>query len=371
MIKVAVAGTRGFPGIQGGVETHCEHLYPHLVNRGCDVTVFTRKPYVGIYTGTYKGIKLIPLDCPRNKFLEAIVHTFKSVLKARELNPDILHIHAVGPSFFAPLARILGIRVIVTNHGPDYERQKWPLPAKMFLRFCERMGMTYANEIITIARNIAYDVKRKYGRDSFIIPNGVEIPSIADTGNILEDFKLQKQKYILTIGRFVPEKGYDDLIAAFNKGGFGQWKLVIVGDADHEDKYSRELKAKAGKNKNIILTGFLSGKPLQEIYSHAGLFVIPSYHEGLPIVLLEAMSYGLSCIASDIPANKNVELREERFFKTGDAESLAAKIKEFISKPWGEEDRKKQVEIIAEKYNWNKIADETLTIYKKTLKILV
>ncbi|MBI4683193.1 MAG: glycosyltransferase family 4 protein [Nitrospirae bacterium] len=331
------------------------------------MTVFTRKPYVDIHRETYKGIKLISLSCPRNKFFEAIVHTFKSVLKSRKLHPDILHLHAVGPSMFAPLARILGMRVIVTNHGPDYERKKWPLPAKMFLRFCEWMGMTFANKIISIARNIADDVRRKYGRDSAVIPNGVEIPSIAGTENILEDYKQKKKKYILSVGRFVPEKGYDDLISAFNREGFGQWKLVIVGDADHEDKYSRELKAKAGKNKNIILTGFLSGQPLQEIYSHAGLFVIPSYHEGLPIVLLEAMSYGLSCIASDIPANKNIELCENRFFKTGDSELLASKIKEFISKPWGEEDGKKQIELISEKYNWGKIADETLKIYRELI----
>ena len=363
-MKIAVIGTRGFPGVQGGVENHCENLYPELVKQGCDVTVFSRSPYVGGKGGIYKGVKLVALDCPRNKFLEAIVHTFKSVLKARMLDPDIVHIHAVGPSLFAPLARLLGMKVVITNHGPDYMRKKWNLPAKIFLRFCERMGMAFANEVITIAKNIADNIKNKYGRDSTIIPNGVNIPSPAETETSLKSFGIEKGKYILSVGRFVPEKGFDDLMDAFNMGGFEGWKLVIIGDADHEDNFSISLKAKAKNNPNIVLTGFLKGEQFHEFYSHAGLFVLASYYEGLPIVLLEAMSYGLSCIASDIPANRNVELDDNRFFKTGDVQHIASKIKEIICKPWEKENRNKQLDIIAEHYNWVIIADKTLKVYE-------
>lgn len=367
MIKIVVAGTRGFPGVQGGVETHCENLYPQLVKLGCEITVFTREPYVDINRDIYSGIRLIPLSCPRNKFLEAIVHTFKCVLKARSLSPDILHIHAVGPSLFVPLARVFGMKVVVTNHGPDYERKKWPLPAKVFLRFCERLGVTFANKIIAIAKNISDDLKRNYNKRSDVIPNGVDIPEVAEGVDCLKKFKLQKEKYILAVGRFVPEKGFDDLIDAFSKGEYDQWKLVIVGDSDHEDRYSRELKEKAGKIENVILTGFLSGQPLQEVYSHAGIFVIPSSHEGLPIVLLEAMSYGLSCIASDIPANKNVKLDANRFYKVGDVDSMSEKIQEYIDKPWSETDRNDQIAMIADEYNWSKIADQTLKVYRSVL----
>jgi glycosyltransferase involved in cell wall biosynthesis len=370
-MKIAVVGTRGFPGVQGGIENHCEQLYTYLAKNGCDITVFTREAYVAPNIRTYKGVSLISLSSPKNKFLEAFVHTFKGVIKARKLKPDILHIHAIGPSFFTPLARALGMKVVVTNHGPDYKRKKWPLPAKLFLRLCESIGMRFANEIITISQNISDDIKQKFGRNATVIPNGVEIPPLTDTQNVLEKFALQRKKYILAVGRFVPEKGFDYLIDAFNelqvsshKSQLGGWKLVIVGDADHEDKYSRDLKAKASKNSDIVLTGFLTGQSLQEIYSHAGLFVLPSYYEGLPIALLEAMSYGLSCIASDIPANRNIELDEDRFFKAGDIDSLSQKIREFINKPW-EEERKKQIDMIAEKYSWKKIADETLKVYKK------
>ncbi len=367
MIKIVVTGTRGFPGTQGGIENHCEKLYTHLVPLGCDIIVFTRKPYVSSNLNSYKNVSLISLSCPKNKFLETIVHTFKSVIKAKQLRPDILHIHAVGPSLFAPLARLLGMKVVVTSHGADYERKKWSSSAKIFLRFCEWMGMTFASEIISIAKYISDDMKRKFGRNAFTIPNGVEIPTLADTDDSIQAFKLQKQKYVLAVGRFVPEKGFDDLIEAFDKGDFGEWKLAIVGDADHEDKYSTELKIKASENGNVVLTGFLRGKRLHELYSHAGLFVLPSYHEGLPIVLLEAMSYGLTCIASSIPANRNVELVEERYFEAGDINALAEKISEFINKPWGEDERRKQIDTVAVKYNWKNIADQTLEVYKNVL----
>ncbi len=364
-MKIAVVGTRGFPGVQGGVETHCRQLYPRLADRGCDITVFARKPYVDTEPYNYKGVHVIPLDCPANKFLEAIVHTFRGVLKARAMKPDILHIHAVGPSLFVPLARLLGMKVVITNHGPDYNRKKWPPAAKIFLKFCERMGVVFANEVIAISGSIAADIKSKYGRDSVVIPNGVDLPAPPDTQNILKKYGLRKGGYILAVGRFVPEKGFDDLIGAFNRLAFRELKLVIAGDADHEDAYSRALKAKAGSNGNIVLTGFITGEPLQELYSHAGLFVLPSYHEGLPIALLEAMSYGLSCIASNIPANRNVELERERFFEPGNVTSLAEKIREFINRPWPAAERKKQIDLINGKYNWGKIADMTLAVCRK------
>ena len=156
---IAVTGTRGFPGIQGGVEKHCEKLYTHLAESGCNIIVFTRKPYSSANVKEYKGVKLIPVSCPRNKYIEAIVHTFKCVVKARKFYPDVLHIQGIGPSLFTPLARVMGMKVIVTNHGPEYKRKKWPYAAKLFLRFCEWVGMTFANEIISISHTIADDIK--------------------------------------------------------------------------------------------------------------------------------------------------------------------------------------------------------------------
>ena len=378
-LRICVLGTRGFPNVQGGIETHCENLYPELVKKGCEVILFTRKPYVTPEPTTYSGVTLVPLSCPKSKYFETIIHTIKGVLAAKKLTPDILHIHAIGPSLLVPLARILGMKVVITHHGPDYKRAKWGFFAKTILRIGEWAGITFANEVITIADNIAEDLKKGFGRNNInVIPNGVNVPEPIITDGILQDLSLKKNKYILSVGRFVPEKGFHDLIDAFNRvQGSGwrvegkstenqmpvDWKLVIVGDADHEDSYSLDLKEKARRNSSIVLTGLLTGKPLQELYSHAGLFVLPSYYEGLPIALLEAMSYGLSCLVSNIPANRNAELSGERFFEVGDVKSLSEKLEKFIGKTLTEEDKKIQIDGIGEKYNWRRIADRTFEIY--------
>lgn len=364
-MNIIVLGTRGFPNVQGGVETHCEHLYPRIVSLGYNVTVITRRPYVDPNLLQYKDVKLVAVDCPRNKFLEAILHTLKGVVLAKKLGCDVLHIHAIGPSLFVPLARLLGLRVVITTHGPDYERKKWNWMAKAVLKSGECMGCLFANEIICISKTIADNVRKYYGRNANIIPNGVDVPQRLASEEALRRFNLQKGKYILTVGRFVPEKGFHDLIKAFEKAGTSEMKLVIVGDADHEDEYSKALKEQAADLKNVVLTGRLIGLPLKEIYTHAGLFILPSYYEGLPIVLLEALSYGLSCVASDIPANREVKLEDNRYFRPGDIESLVEKIGIFLAQPLTAEQQKAQIKNITEKYNWDAIAEETVKVYQK------
>lgn len=364
-MKVAVLGIRGFPNVQGGIETHCENLYPRLAKKGCQVVVFTRKPYLDPAIDTYQCVKLIPLGCPKNKYLEAFLHTLFGVFAAKKIRPDILHIHAIGPSLFVPVARLLGLKVVMTNHGPDYRRKKWGKLAKAILKLGERLGSKWANGVICISELIADDIREKYDRDTMVIPNGVFLPQISENDYALRKHNLNRGKYILSVGRFVPEKGFSDLIEAFNTVRLDKWNLVIVGRADHEDSYSLKLKDKASKNNNIILTGFLTGELLSAIYSHAGLFVLPSYYEGLPIVLLEAMSYGLSCIASDIPANRNVELNQSRYFTPGDVKALATKIKHFTSDPLSVKQKRTQMKMITKKYNWEVIADKTLEIYRQ------
>ncbi|MDD5736903.1 MAG: glycosyltransferase family 4 protein [Candidatus Omnitrophica bacterium] len=363
-MKIVVLGLRGFPKVQGGIETHCENLYPRLVELGCEVTVFSRIPYVGDKEYTYKGVTIKPTACPKQKFLEAFVHTRNGIREAKNLNPDILHIHAVGTSLFVPVAKRLGMKVVMTHHGPDYNRAKWNMLAKAILRRGEKEGCRNADAIISIPREIAGSIERRFSRKAELIPNGVEIPERLQTDGSLREYGLTKGKYILAVGRFVPEKGFHDLVKAAIPLG---WKLVIAGKADHEDKYSRELKERAVGNPNIVLTGFITGKPLQELYSHAGLFVLPSYYEGLPIALLEAMSYGLSCIVSDISANREVGLAEERYFKPGDIKGLEAKIREFAGRPMSEEEKSCRIGQIREKYDWDKISAKTFEVYKRVI----
>lgn len=367
-MKIVVLGLRGFPNVQGGVEKHCENLFPRLVKLGCEVIVLARQPYVGMKEYSYEGMTIKPIPCTRNKFLEAFTHTKTGVRVAQGLKPDILHIHAVGPALFVPMARRLGMKVVMTHHGPDYERKKWNWVAKMVLREGEKRGCVNADEVICISKQIAQSVKEKFNRDAHVISNGVMMPERMTTDGVLRKYGLEKGKYILAVGRFVPEKGFAELIEAWRGlESHGAWKLVIVGDADHEDAYSRQLKAMAAQVPDVVLTGFLSGLPLAEIYTHAGLFVLPSYYEGLPIVLLEAMSYGLSCIVSDIPANREVQLSQDRYFKAGDMRAMAQKIREFMQKPMDEDGKASQRDLVRQRYDWDKIAQETLRVYQQVI----
>jgi len=366
-MRIVILGTRGFPNVQGGVEKHCEELSTRLVKLGCEVIVFTRKPYVNTNIKEYKGVKLVALSTIRHKSLEAFLHTLIGVFAALQYRPDIIHIQAIGPALFTPLARILGMKVVVTSHGANYRHPKWGFFAKVILRFGEFLGMLFANEVIAISGTIAKEMKEKYKRAAYTIPNGVDIPDILDSEELLQKYSLTKGKYLLTIGRFTPVKGFDRLIDAFNEAKLKDRKLVIIGGADHKTRYSRDLMKRSVPNPDVILTGFLSGKPLRELYSHTGLFVLPSYYEGLPIALLEAMSYGLLCIASDIPANRLIGLPDENYFTPGNNEELSAKLQEFSRKTLSREQKLRQIEILREKYDWNEIARNTLEVYKKVI----
>lgn len=164
--RVAVLGTRGFPNVQGGIETHCQNLYTRLAARGCNITVFSRSPYVKKGVREYSGVAIRRLPAVTNKYIEAFLHTLIGVFAALFIRPHILHIHGIGPSFFTPLARLLGMRVVVTTHGPDYERIKWGKFSRFFLRLCERIGVTFANRIIAVSQHIARKIELRYGKNN-------------------------------------------------------------------------------------------------------------------------------------------------------------------------------------------------------------
>lgn len=371
-MKVVVIGTRGIPDIQGGVETHCECLYPSLSRLGADITVIRRRSYTETSPTAsglkeWQGVKLIDLYSPRRKSIEAIIHTFLAVVKARSLKPDILHIHAVGPALMAPVARLLGMKVVMTHHGPDYERAKWGRVARAVLKLGERLGVTFSSRVIAISPMIASDVRQKYSKECEIIPNGVPHPDTpAEASRILDEYGLQPRRYILALGRFVPEKGFDILIDAYaslmEAGRIDpDIKLVIAGDADHSDLYARSLRQKAEATPGVVLTGFIKGVSLRSITSMAGLFAMPSTHEGLPIALLEAMSYGLVVITSDIPACMLPELRPDDHFPTGDSEALA----DLIACRLSGQAAPRRYDL--SRYSWPSIARDTLAVYRSIL----
>jgi len=366
-MKIFVTGTRGIPDIPGGVEKHCQQLYPLLAARGHEVIVSTRSCYVADPAPLWRGVRLIGVIAPRRKSLEAIVHTCASLLAARRYRPDVVHIHAIGPALLTPLARAMGFKVVVTHHGPDYERQKWGVLAKSVLRLGERLGNRFATEVIAISRTIADSIRLKDGRTANIIPNGVDLPQQSGSDSFLRQVGIApSDKYILTVARLVPEKGLHDLLKAFAAlpSDLG-CHLVIAGDADHETPYSRQLKQMAAQDRRVIMTGYITGEALNQVFSHAALFALPSYHEGLPIALLEAMSFGLPVLVSDIPAHLEVELPDERYFRCGDIDDLRRKLALHLGREMDPEERADLHARIRGRYDWENIANQTLEVYKK------
>lgn len=363
-MKIVVIGTRGIPGIQGGVETHCEQLYPRIAAMGHDVTVIRRSCYVtdNNRITAYRGVKLLDLYAPRRKSLEAIVHTTLAMLRAAAMRPDVVHVHAVGPALLVPFGRMLGLKVVMTNHGPDYDRAKWGGLARKVLRAGERWGTRWSNAVIVISSTIAGILEREYGRrDTDLIYNGVVKPGAVTGDDMLVRYGLKKGGYILAVGRLVEEKGFHDLIEAWRKSGHTDAPLVIAGDADHDDDYSRRLKAMAA-DAGVIMTGFVKGEPLAQLYANAGLFVLPSYHEGLPIVLLEAMSYGLDVLVSDIPANRLSQLNEGDMFATGDTGALSEALRRKLA---AAHTGPRTYDL--SDYDWDVIAGRTVEVYRKAL----
>jgi glycosyltransferase involved in cell wall biosynthesis len=363
-----IVGLRGFPGVQGGVETHAEHLFPIIAELGFKVTVITRSSRLHEdCPEQWHGVHFVRLWAPKSKALETIVHTFIGVLYAALTRPDILHIQAVGPALWTPLARTLGLRVVVTHHGPDYDRQKWGRAAKLVLRCGEFAGMRFANRRISISECIRRLVVDKYGLESAFIPNGVQAPLMPSSAETLKTFDLSPGRYVLMVSRLVPEKRHEDLIQAFVGAGLPGWKLVLVGGADHPDTYSRKIEHLVAQTPNVVATGFLTGLALEEIYANAGLFVLPSSHEGLPIALLEAISYGLLAISTNIPANLEVGLPSEHYFSPGDVNALTERIRKFAQSPFSEEERRRNCEWVVGRYNWGDSARETVGVYRSLL----
>lgn len=361
-MKIVVTGTRGIPDVMGGVETHCEELFPRIAQMGHEVTVIRRKSYVNDSLTEWKGVKLVDVETPKKKSFEAIIHTFRAINRAKRMGTDVLHIHAIGPALLTPYARLLGMKVVFTHHGPDYDRDKWGTVAKTILKLGERMGCRFADKVIVISEVINDLIVRKYGRrDAHLIYNGVPKPDFTDYPEYFKELGIKEGKYILGMCRFVPEKNLHHLVEAFvriknGSSSCSDIKLVLAGDTDFEDDYSRSLKEQARKA-GVVLTGFVKGRKLHSLLTHARCFVLPSSHEGLPIALLEAMSYRLPVIVSNIPANLEVGLKYEHYFKTGDVEQLASKLTENIDSDF------RRINYPMEEYDWEVISQKTMEVY--------
>lgn len=367
-LRVLVAGLRS-PEAEGGVESHARHLYPHIAELGCDVEIAVRRHCHPVSRADQWGrIRLKPFWSPVAAGFEALLHTLLATAYAIRSRPDVYHLHAIGPALLTPLACMFGLKVVVTHHGPDYDREKWGAFSRLVLRLGEWLGMRCAHGRIVISSTIHDLVRDKYGLDSTVIPNGVDPPAATASTALLDALGLTPKRYVLQVSRFVPEKRQADLVAAFRGAELGEgWHLVLVGDSGPGNRYAQRVRAAAGGDERVLFTGYRTGEDLLELCQNAAVFVLPSSHEGLPIALLEALSHGLPVIASDIPANREIGLPDHWHFPVGDVEALARRLEEAARRPASEQDTAVRRQDILERYNWQHIARQTAAVYRSVL----
>lgn len=368
-MRIAMIGQKGIPSRAGGVEIHVEELAAGLAEAGVQVDVYCRRYYCRNRVKVHRGIRLYYIPTISTKHLDAIIYTFLATVIALFRGYDIFHYHACGPSSLCWLPRLFGKKVICTTHGLDWKRAKWGTFGQDYLKFGEKVISKCAHEIIVLNEPMRNYFQDTYKRETHVIPNGVEKPELLEAELIKEKWGLEKNSYILFLGRLVPEKGVHYLVEAYKQSGCEK-KLVIAGGSSHSDDYVERLAAMSIDDDNIIMTGFVSGQMLEELYSNAFIYVLPSDVEGLPISLLEAMSYQRCCLISDIKENTDTAQGRCFEFLHGNVASLSDQLKMLSRMDQALVDQKGKLgaEYVLETYRWEMIADQTLSVYKKVCR---
>ena len=356
---------------EGGIEIVVKELCTRMVKNGYTVTCYNRSGHH--VSGAeydkkteYEGIKQKYVPTIEKKGLAAVSSSFFAALYSAFGKYNVVHIHAEGPAFFSWLPKLLGKRVVVTVHGLDWQREKWKSGfGSKFIKQGEKNAVKYADEIIVLSKGVHDYFRNQYGRETRFIPNGVNRPEIRKAELITDKFGLTKDSYILFLGRLVPEKGIRYLVEAF-KNVKTEKKLVIAGGSSDTDSFMKELKELAKDDKRIIFTGFVQGQMLEELYSNAYIYTLPSDLEGMPLSLLEAMSYGNCCLVSDIQECTEVVEDKALIFKKSNVQDLQNKLQKACNSTEKVMELKQQAaDYICKKYNWDDVVEETLKLYRK------
>ncbi len=376
-MKIAFIGHKRIPSREGGVEVVVEELSTRLVQKGYQVDVYNRKgrnvqdKNADIQNNKlkeYKGVKIKTILTINKNGIDALIYSFFASIIASFKKYDCIHYHAEGCCGMLWIPHLFKKRLVVTIHGLDWQRAKWDgsLWGKMgnkYIKFGEKMAVKYADEIIVLSKEVQKYFKKEYNRDTVYIPNGVERPVYREPKEIKEKYDLEKDSYILFLARIVPEKGLDYLIDAYKQINTDK-KLVIAGGASHTNEYYQKIVEKVKNNENIIMTGFVQGKVLEELFSNCFLYILPSDVEGMPISLLEAMSYGKNCLVSDIEENKEVVEDMATTFKKSNVEDLKIQLEKCLTEKNNRKSSEDIANFVIKKYNWDEVIEKTIKIYK-------
>lgn len=382
-LRIAMIGQKGLPATHGGVERHVEEIGARLVRLGDDVTVYCRPGYAaggpdggredgtgGVATEprslTYRGLRLRPLAAVGTKHLDAITHSARCTAAAMRMRPDVVHYHALGPGLVAPVPRALSrARVVLTVHGLDNERAKWGWAGRAVLGTAHWMSARVPDVTVVVSRALVDHYAGRFGRETVYVPNGADLRSPSPPGDVLGRYDLTPGGYLLFVGRLVPEKGVDLLIRAY-RAVPGDRRLVIAGGSSFTDDYVATLHRLARQDPRVVLTGYMYGDRLAELYSNAAAFVLPSHLEGMALTLLEAISYGLPVVASDIAPNREAagDGPGYRLFRAGSEPELAAALNRVLvgARPERAAAARLRERVLAE-HSWDTAAHRMHEIY--------
>lgn len=365
--SIAMIGQKRIPGRESGVEAVVGQLAKYLAAQGVRVDALNRWKKGIQKQDEWEGVHLISIPTIDKKSLDAPVYALFATIKACIGDYDVVHYHAEGSCIMLWLCHLLKKKTVVTIHGLDWQRAKWGGLATKVLLFGERCAAKYADEIIVLSRNMRQYFLKKYGRETIYIPNGVEEASVCFDWAIGKKLELVPDGYILFVGRIVPEKGLDYLVQAY-KDIDTSMPLVIAGGSSHSDGYEAAIREKAADDPRIRFVGHVEGEQLRFLFSNAHIFVLPSEIEGMPMSLLEAMSYGNCCLTSDIPENKEVLLTCGETFHSGDADNLRERLSGLLC----HEDKVRQYKSLALErskfFSWDRIYEQTVRVYGQALQ---
>lgn len=371
-MRIAMIGHKRYGSREGGVEVVVTELARRMAALGHEVTCYDRSgsdvmtgDAAGVRERVVDGVRIVPVKTIDKKGLAALSSSYFATLAAIKDRPDVIHYHAEGPCVPLALAKRAGIRTVATIHGLDWQRAKWGKLASTYIKMGEKAAATKADGLIVLSEGVRCYFMEAYGREAVFIPNGVDAKEALPVSVIKERWNLEKDSYLLYLGRLVPEKRPELLIEAFKALDTNK-RLVIAGGSSDTSAYEQELRAAAQGDDRIVFTGFVTGKPLAELYSNCYAYVLPSDVEGMPISLLEAMAYGRCCVTSDIPECADVLAGAGVTFLRGDAAALRASLESLLADrarvaAMGDAANKR----VLSTYNWGSVVARTLDLYKE------
>lgn len=364
-MKIAMIGHKRIPGREGGVEVVVEELTTRMAALEHKVVAYNRKNKSVKKMKEYKGVKVINVPTISKKSLDAVVYSFFASIRAAFAKYDIIHYHAIGPSAFLIIPKIFRKKIIVTVHGLNYKTPKWKGFGAKFIKFGEKITARYADRVIVLSKEQQEYFRNKYGRETTYIPNGTTLKEPLVANGINKKWGLNKDGYILFLSRIVPGKGLEHLVEAYKQIDT-DLPLIVAGGTMFVDEFYDGIVASAKEDSRIKFIGFVSGDDLIELYSNAKLFVFPSEAEGMPMCLLEALSYNCPCLVSDIPENIEVGKEYAKYFKVSNVADLKEQLENCLkSECLIDNDSRSYIQ---KNYDWDAVVRRTLNLYEEVKK---